>query len=136
MTRAKERLVITGTTHSIAKMTGWLNATARAPLPPELLRGMVSPLFWLLQSALLDRDERYLRRNYVYLTADTAAGNAEAEAAPALPEPDPALLAQLERTLTFRYGHAQAIDLPSKVTATELKRLEAEDVYKRQAAAR
>lgn len=41
--------------------------------------------------------------------------------------PDPALLAQLERTLTFRYAHAQAIDLPSKVTATELKRLEAED---------
>jgi len=127
MTRAKERLVITGTTHSIAKMTGWLNATARAPLPPELLRGMASPLFWLLQSALLDRDERYLRQNYVYLTADTAAGSAEAEAAPALPEPDPALLAQLERTLTFRYAHAQAIDLPSKVTATELKRLEAEN---------
>ena len=127
MTRAKERLVITGTTHSIAKMTGWLNATARAPLPPELLRGMVSPLFWLLQSALLDRDERFLRRNYVYLTADTAAERTEAEAEPALPEPDPALLAQLERTLTFRYAHAQAIDLPSKVTATELKRLEAED---------
>lgn len=126
MTRAKERLVITGTTHSIAKMTGWLNATARAPLPPELLRGMVSPLFWLLQSALLDRDERYLRRNYVYLTADTAAGNAEAEAAPTLPEPDPALLAQLERALTFRYAHAQATELPSKVTATELKRLEPE----------
>ena len=123
MTRAKERLVITGTTHSIAKTTGWLDATARAPLPPELLRGMASPLFWLL----LDRDERDLRRNYVYLKPDTAAESAEAETEPVLPEPDPALLAQLERALTFRYGHAQAIDLPSKVTATELKRLEAED---------
>lgn len=126
MTRAKERLVITGTTHSIAKTTAWLDATACAPLPPELLRGMASPLFWLLQSALLDRDERFLRRNYVYLKADAAAGSAQAETEPALPEPDPALLAQLERALTFRYGHAQAIDLPSKVTATELKRLEAE----------
>lgn len=126
MTRAKERLVITGTTHSIAKTTAWLDATACAPLPPELLRGMASPLFWLLQSALLDRDERFLHRNYVYLKADAAAGSAQAETEPALPEPDPALLAQLERALTFRYGHAQAIDLPSKVTATELKRLEAE----------
>ena len=127
MTRAKERLIITGTTHSIAKSTGWLEATASAPLPPELLRGMASPLFWLLQSALLDRDERFLRRNYVYLKPDAAAERAETESGPARPEPDPALLAQLERALTFRFAHAQAGDLPSKVTATELKRLEAED---------
>ena len=127
MTRAKERLVITGTVRDIGKTVSTLTATATVPLAPELLRAAQSPLHWLLQSALLDRDERYLRRNYVYLTADTAAGSAEAEAEPALPEPDPALLAQLERTLTFRYAHAQAIDLPSKVTATELKRLEAED---------
>ena len=66
-------------------------------------------------------------RNYVYLKADAAAERTEAEAEPTLPEPDPTLLAQLGRALTFRYGHAQAIDLPSKVTATELKRLEAED---------
>ena len=126
MTRAKERLVITGTVRDIGKTVSTLTATATVPLAPELLRAAQSPLHWLLQSALLDRDERYLRRNYVYLTADTAAGSAEAEAEPTLPEPDPALLAQLERTLTFRYAHAQAIDLPSKVTATELKRLEPE----------
>ena len=126
MTRAKERLVITGTVRDIGKTVSTLTATATVPLAPELLRAAQSPLYWLLQSALLDRDERYLRRNYVYLTADTAAGSAEAEAEPTLPEPDPTLLAQLERTLTFRYAHAQAIDLPSKVTATELKRLEPE----------
>ena len=126
MTRAKERLVITGTVRDIGKTVSTLTATATVPLAPELLRAAQSPLHWLLQSALLDRDERYLRQNYVYLTTDTAAGSAEAEAEPALPEPDPALLAQLERTLTFRYAHAQAIDLPSKVTATELKRLEPE----------
>ena len=127
MTRAKERLVITGTVRDIGKTVSTLTATATVPLAPELLRAAQSPLHWLLQSALLDRDERYLRRNYVYLTTDTASGSAEAEAEPTLPEPDPALLAQLERALTFRYAHAQAIDLPSKVTATELKRLEAED---------
>ena len=127
MTRAKERLVITGTVRDIGKTVSTLTATATVPLAPELLRAAQSPLHWLLQSALLDRDERYLRRNYVYLTADTAAGSAEAEAEPTLPEPDPALLAQLERALTFRYAHAQATELPSKVTATELKRLEAED---------
>ena len=127
MTRAKERLVITGTVRDIGKTVSTLTATATVPLAPELLRAAQSPLHWLLQSALLDRDERFLRRNYVYLKADAAAERTEAEAEPTLPEPDPALLAQLGRTLTFRYGHAQAIDLPSKVTATELKRLEAED---------
>ena len=126
MTRAKERLVITGTVRDIGKTVSTLAATATVPLAPELLRAAQSPLHWLLQSALLDRDERYLRQNYVYLTTDTAAGSAEAEAEPTLPEPDPALLAQLERTLTFRYAHAQATELPSKVTATELKRLEPE----------
>lgn len=127
MTRAKERLVITGTVRDIGKTVSTLTATATVPLAPELLRAAQSPLHWLLQSALLDRDERFLRRNYVYLKADAAAERTEAEAEPTLPEPDPALLAQLGRALTFRYGHAQAIDLPSKVTATELKRLEAED---------
>lgn len=127
MTRAKERLVITGTVRDIGKTVSTLTATATVPLAPELLRAAQSPLHWLLQSALLDRDERFLRRNYVYLKADTAAERTEAEAEPTLPEPDPTLLAQLGRALTFRYGHAQAIDLPSKVTATELKRLEAED---------
>ena len=127
MTRAKERLVITGTVRDIGKTVSTLTATATVPLAPELLRAAQSPLHWLLQSALLDRDERFLRRNYVYLKADTAAGSTEAETAPALPEPDPALLAQLERALTFRYAHAQATELPSKVTATELKRLEAEN---------
>ena len=127
MTRAKERLVITGTVRDLGKTVSTLTATATVPLAPELLRAAQSPLHWLLQSALLDRDERFLRRNYVYLKADTAAGSTEAETAPALPEPDPALLAQLERALTFRYAHAQATELPSKVTATELKRLEAEN---------
>ena len=127
MTRAKELLVITGTVRDIGKTVSTLTATATVPLAPELLRAAQSPLHWLLQSALLDRDERFLRRNYVYLKADAAAERTEAEAEPTLPEPDPTLLAQLERALTFRYGHAQAIDLPSKVTATELKRLEAED---------
>ena len=127
MTRAKERLVITGTVRDIGKTVSTLTATATVPLAPELLRAAQSPLHWLLQSALLDRDERYLRRNYVHLHPDGAADTQPETAAAAAPaEADPALLAQLERALTFRYAHAQAIDLPSKVTATELKRLEPE----------
>lgn len=128
MTRAKERLVITGTVRDIGKTVSTLTATATVPLAPELLRAAQSPLHWLLQSALLDRDECFLRRNYVRLhPGGTADPQPEAAAAAAQAEADPALLAQLERALTFRYAHAQAIDLPSKVTATELKRLEAED---------
>ena len=126
MTRAKERMIITGTTRDIDKTVSTLAATAAAPLAPEVLRGMGSPFLWLLQSALLDRDERFLRRNYVRLQTDAAAGSTEAEAEPTPPEPDPALLAQLEHTLSFRYAHERATELPSKVTATELKRLEPE----------
>ena len=102
------------------RIAGKERALPLAPVTPELLRGMASPLFWLLQSALLDRDERFLRRNYVYLMPDASAERAETETGPALPEPAPALLAQLERALTFRFAHAQAVDLPSMVTATEL----------------
>lgn len=127
MTRAKERLIITGTVRDIGKTVSTLTATATVPLAPELLRAAQSPLHWLLQSALLDRDERFLRRTYVHLHPDGAADTQpEAASAAAPAEADPALLAQLARTLTFRYAHAQAIDLPSKVTATELKRLEPE----------
>ena len=43
------------------RIAGKEHALPLAPVTPELLRGMASPLFWLLQSALLDRDERYLR---------------------------------------------------------------------------
>ena len=128
MTRAKERLVITGTVRDIGKTVSTLTATATVPLAPELLRAAQSPLHWLLQSALLDRDECFLRRNYVRLhPGGTADPQPEAAAAAAQAEADPALLAQLERTLTFRYAHAQATELPSKVTATELKRLEPEN---------
>ena len=128
MTRAKERLVITGTVRDIGKTVSTLTATATVPLAPELLRAAQSPLHWLLQSALLDRDECFLRRNYVRLhPGGTADPQPEAAAAAAQAEADPALLAQLERALTFRYAHAQATELPSKVTATELKRLEAEN---------
>ena len=128
MTRAKERLVITGTVRDMDKTVSALTATATVPLAPELLRAAQSPLHWLLQSALLDTGERRFRRTYVHLSADLTAAAQEAGAAPTLPAPDPALLAQTERALAFRYGHAQAVDLPSKVTATELKRLEAEAV--------
>ena len=127
MTRAKERMIITGTVRDIDKTVSTLAATATAPLAPEVLRSLGSPFLWLLQSALLDRDERFLRRTYVHLHQDGAADTQpEAAAAAAPAEADPALLAQLARTLTFRYAHAQATELPSKVTATELKRLEPE----------
>ena len=127
MTRAKERMIITGTVRDIDKTVSRLAATATAPLAPEVLRSLSSPFLWLLQSALLDRDERFLRRTYVHLHPDGAADTQpEAAAAAAPAEADPALLAQLARTLTFRYAHAQATELPSKVTATELKRLEPE----------
>ena len=40
---------------------------------------------------------------------------------------DPELVAELEKNAAFSYPHAAASALPSKVTATELKRLEAPD---------
>lgn len=126
MTRAKERLILTGTFTDPEKAIAQLRAGLSSPIAPEVLRRESTPMQWVLQSALLDADGRVFHMHTVPLAAgpdntlpETTEAVAETAAA------DPALVETLSRNLAFVYPHAAAETLPSKVTATELKRLDA-----------
>ena len=120
MTRAKDRLILTGTTADAEGLRQKLALDNAAPIPPEVLQTAVSPLYWLLQAALLPGGEDVFSIRIVEPGTEAE----EARRADALTEPqdaDPAALEALEAALTFTDPHAAASALPSKVTATELK---------------
>lgn len=123
MTRAKERLILTGTLRDPARTIDALRESLSAPLAPEVLRRAPSPLHWLLQSALLDPEGQTLRVETVSCAAAAAPDGAQPDetSVPGM-ETNPEALRQLSENLTFVYPHAAAAALPSKITATELKR--------------
>ena len=125
MTRAKERLILTGTVSDPEKELKKLAVGLTAPIAPELLRTAAAPLQWLMMAALLPGAED------VIAMTETALLTPEETAAQQLTPPeqqpaDPAALNTLRERLSFRYPFPQAETLPSKVTATELKRLDAQ----------
>ena len=116
MTRAKERLVMSACVKDPEKLIASLRAAAQGPIAAETLSNASSPLHWLVTAILADGGEHLRLR-----VCGGEAGDRTGETA--LPEPpaDEAFRAELERKLAFRYAHAEAETLPSKVTATELK---------------
>ena len=123
LTRAKERLYITASFKDPDKTLEKLRSAMSSPLPPELLAGQNCFAEWLILAALDDGQE-HLKLRYA---AETGA---ETEAVPAAvaEDVDEDALQELQRNLSFRYPHAEAERLPSKLTATELKgRLEADE---------
>ncbi len=124
MTRAKERLVMTGTLADPEKERKSLAVGLTSPIAPETLRTAASPLQWLMMAALLPQAEGVLAMTETALL--TPEETAAAELVPPAPQPaDPADTEKLRARLSFRYPCAAAEALPSKVTATELKRLDA-----------
>lgn len=124
MTRAKERLVMTGTLTDPEKTCKKLSVGLTSPIAPELLRTASSPMAWLMMAAMLPGAEEWIDMTQTELSSpeETAAALFE----PAPPQPaDPAETEALRARLSFRYPYAAAEALPSKVTATELKRLDA-----------
>ena len=117
LTRAKERLFVVGACKNAEKTLEKAAALARPPIAPETLAGASNYLSWLLCACLADREEHFKIR----VCRD---GEQEARAADAVQEhvpADPEAAAELERRLAFVYPHQAAVELPSKVTATELK---------------
>lgn len=132
MTRAKERLILTGTFADADNAVETCGADQECPIAPELLREAGSPILWLLRTTLLPGGADVFQ----LIRADVAPAQAEASELLPLeqltmePENTEADRVFAER-LTFVYPHADAAALPSKVTATELKKhsspAEAED---------
>lgn len=116
MTRAKERLIITASLRKRDKKLASMRQTAEWPMPPELLERQNCAAEWLLYAAFTgdkisvipaDQAEKETEKE----PEEKAAGSEEEEA-----------LQNLRRRLRFRYPYDSAVQIPSKITATELKR--------------
>ena len=117
LTRAKERLFVTASCKDAEKTLEKTALLAEPPLAPETLARGQNFLTWLLCACLAD-GERHFKIRVCHDGEESGTGEtAEAAETPA----DPAALAELRRRLAFSYPHAAAVELPSKVTATELK---------------
>ena len=119
MTRAKEKLILTGVWKNAGAKLDDLRLQTRYPVPAELLRGHNSFVHWIAAAALHDPET-------LPITVHSGAALAAAGAEPVTPEPvdaaaEAAALDALRKTLDFAYPWAGAADLPSKLTATELK---------------
>ena len=125
MTRAREKLIMTCTLRKAEETLDRLRETAVRPVPPAVLRGASCPAQWLLPAALT-ADGGGIR--VTLAAADTPGApppSPEAEAAAQAVRDS--LVRTLEANLAFAYPYAGSVDLPSRLTATELKGSEPAD---------
>lgn len=122
LTRAEERLYITGTVDDRAKF----NATARAAavngkLSPAQLGSKITMLAWLAEAAEQDKGS-IIKQDYEMekLLAWQEKHEEQGDFTPDEQEVEK-LRQSLEQNLAFRYAYGEAAELPSKLTATELK---------------
>lgn len=124
LTRAKEYLFITANMRKPQEKADKLMAAVTYPMPAQQLLAAQSPAIWLMSACLADRSGVLRMRICTPETAQEI--ECESEGAETV-SCDEALVAELKRRLSFRYPHKAAQSLPSKVTATELKRSEEGD---------
>ena len=116
LTRARERLFMTAALKDPEAALDKARLAVSKPMAPELLSQASAPVNWLIYSALADGGE-----NITLTVCGGAERAAQDEKAPPCPEADGKTLGELERRLEFSYPYRAAAELPSKVTATELK---------------
>lgn len=117
MTRARERLFLTCARRNAAEALEKLRPGLTRPVSPAALRAAPHPARWLALAALAD--EGCIQINVAGRAGDGETPAAEAAAAEAA---DGAAYRRLTEALGFSYPHAASADLPSRLTATELKR--------------
>jgi ATP-dependent helicase/nuclease subunit A len=128
LTRARERLYITGTADNpdtlLKKAANCLDG---AGMPdPEYLSGAGSALQWFAAAAAADGGKTFVRRTV------SPGEEAEPEDVPVSESERPEeeqilpLEQQLRKNLSAVYPYSEAAALPSKITATELKTLRSE----------
>lgn len=125
MTRAKEQLYISCSWRQPEKELSELQQNLSAPLAPAILEKAKSLSHWIVQTALLDTEQRLFHLEIVEPVS--AEAPQEAQEPPLLGvETDSkkdvqAKAAVIQKRLSYRYPYAAAATLPSKLTATELK---------------
>ena len=124
MTRAREKLVMTATKADAEAYLASLRSEARSPLPPGLLEGAADRLDWLARAALPEGTGIAVKT--VAAGAETEGSDASEATAEAPAGEAEAAWGRVRQKLSFSYPYAAAADLPSKLTATELKRRDEE----------
>ncbi len=119
MTRAKEYLVMTAALKDPDKTVGELAPLVSAPMPPQILANAGAPVQWLISAALADR-QTHLSIQYADLQD---VENTPSVVPGTCPVFDDGLLESIRENLRFVYPHAAAQEIPSKLTATELKHI-------------
>ena len=115
MTRPKERLIITAALPDPEARIEKLRLSIAGKLGAVQLGAASAPVDWLLLSILSGGDA------ISYRICEPDEGETAEERAPVRTEPDAETLHRLEENLSFVYPHRAAENLPSKLTATELK---------------
>lgn len=121
LTRAKERLFMTAAVKAPEDKLQKMMLKCTDPMSPEVLLTAQSMADWLIYAKLC-RDSESL--SIVYPESVTAA---EESAVIQEVEVRPELVREIERCTGYVYPHESASGLPSKATATELKRLAVQD---------
>lgn len=124
LTRAKEYLFMTAALKNPEKELQGLMPYVTKPMAAEMLMKASNPAVWLMYAVLADT-ENCIKLSICHSEAAEEAEAAEAEEVCAAADPE--LLEKLRNNLGFRYARAAAEALPSKVTATEMKRYDAPD---------
>ncbi|MDR1158597.1 MAG: UvrD-helicase domain-containing protein [Oscillospiraceae bacterium] len=126
MTRAREKLILSVALPSvIAARQKWETAAAGAPvapLPPQLVLEGRSYADWLLLYLACTKTPRMTLSVAVPVPPVPASdGESSVSAAADTDTVDKTLAADVARRLAYVYPHADAVALPSKLTATALK---------------
>ena len=128
LTRAKERLYITGIADSPENLQKTAEACVDRGIPdPEYLSGAGSALQWYAAAAAADGEKTFHVRIVAPGTEEEAEEISASGKEPPAEEQIRSLEQELRNNLSASYPYAEAAALPSKVTATELKNLRDEE---------
>ncbi len=116
LTRPKERLYITAALKDPERFIEKQRSSLSVPMSPQTLLAASAPINWLVSAALADNEQHLSLSLCSNETRHETMDTAETETAA-----DEKTAAEIERRLSFAYPHKDAQELPSKVTATELK---------------
>ncbi len=119
LTRARERLIITAAVKEPEEKLQKLMLRCTVPPSPEVLLASASMAEWLIFAKLCDGDNK-LKLSTVYPLQEAQVSGA---AEPVLQGAEREIVERIAANAAFRYPYEDASGLPSKITATELKRL-------------
>lgn len=120
LTRAKERIFVTAAMKKPEEEIKKIALTNEGPIAPIILESAQSMAQWLIQTASLNDSEMSI--SIINPESEEQVGESvQNEQKEAKPE----LISLLKKRIEFEYSHENCINIPSKLTATEIKHSEA-----------